>query len=77
MKASELIRVLMEQPYDVEIRVGDQVESGPYLHASVGGIFKGSKGEVVICANDDEVWKDEIAGFDPEQVPERPVIWKP
>jgi hypothetical protein len=56
-----------------EVRIGDQIESGPYLHASVGGVWRGRKGEVVIAANDDEVWKDESAGYHPDFELER--IW--
>jgi hypothetical protein len=58
-----------------EIRVGDQVESGPYLNASVGGVFQGRKGDVILCANDDEVWQDEAAGFHPDYELEK--LWTP
>lgn len=72
MKASELIRVLMEAPHDAEIRIGDQIESGPYLHASVGGAWRGKLGAIILCAADDEVWEDEAAA---ERTVEQ--IWKP
>jgi hypothetical protein len=62
--------------WDKEIRVGDQVESGPYLHASVGGIFQGSQGQVIICGNDDDQWKDEAAAAGGIAA-ELPVLWQP
>ncbi len=57
----------------MEIRIGDQVESGPYLNAAVGGVFKGTNGEVILCANDDDQWREEATGIDHDL----PVLWKP
>jgi hypothetical protein len=73
MKASQLIRVLMEIPADAEIRIGDQVESGPYLNAAVGGVFKGTDGSVILCADDDDQWREEPTGIDHNL----PVLWTP
>lgn len=63
MTVGELLDLLQGQHIDrrAQLRVGDQVESGPYLHASVGGVYKGRDGEIVICANDDQQWTDEYA----------------
>ena len=84
MKLSELMTVLAEirlrtvPPQDPEVRIGDQVESGPYLHAPVGGVFEGAKGSVILCANDDAEWHDEVGGayIDLAEMPELPVLWK-
>lgn len=59
---------------DREVRIGDQVESGPYLNASLGSIFKGRNGDLILCANDDEVWKDEAAGYHPDFELDR--VWR-
>ena len=58
-----------------EIRIGDQIESGPYLHASVGGVFRGEEGQIIICANDDDRWKDESVTLQDGQV--LSTLWKP
>lgn len=71
MKTRELINLLMSQAHDADVRIGDQVESGPYLHASVGGVWRNGSGDVILTANDDKVWKDESAGGEVE------VIWQP
>lgn len=78
MTAAELIRVLMEIP-NAEIRIGDQTEAGPYLHASVGGAFAGSHGEVILCANDDEEWISETpaAYVEEKDMPELEELWAP
>lgn len=55
-----------------DIRLGDQIESGPYLHASVGGIFESPECNLIVCANDDEVWRDETA-----KVSELKAVWPP
>lgn len=79
MKVSELhallARVLVNGK-DPEIRVGDQIESGPYLHASVGGVFEGTGGDIILCGNDDDQWKDESVS-DSDDDPELPVLWQP
>ena len=58
---------------EIQIRIGDQVESGPYLHASVGGVFRGTDGSIILCANDDEQWHEEATGIDHNL----PVLWRP
>ena len=79
MKVIELYHVLRSvinanvDAGENEIRIGDQVESGPYLHASVGGVFKGTQGEIILCANDDDQWREEPTGVDHDL----PVLWKP
>jgi len=74
MKLKDLIAAIqiMEQ-YDpeAEVRVGDQIECGPYMNASVGGIFRSRDSKrFVICANDDEQWKE-------EEVLEMETVWVP
>ncbi len=57
---------------DTEIRIGDQLECGPYLNASVGGVYLSTDNErLVICANDDETWKEEVSERDME------TLWAP
>jgi len=76
MTVGELLDALQGLHIDrrAEIRIGEQVEGGPYLHASVGGVWIGNEGDIIICANDDEVWKDEYA-MNPEK--ELQVLWAP
>lgn len=62
---------------NAEVRVGDTIESGPYLHASVGGIFESPKGYLVICVNDDEQWCDESPEKFVEHDESMKVLWKP
>ena len=85
MKVLELIDLLGKYSPDTEIRIGDQIEAGPYLHQEVGGVWTdrpGSRGEVgcvILCANDDNnLWKDESEdpAF-PNVEDELPLIWKP
>lgn len=54
----------------IDIRIGDQIESGPYEHGSVVGIYRGTDGDVIVCGGDD--WEEEETGFD-----ELPVVWSP
>ena len=60
MKIKELKDLLQaecdKENGDAEIRIGDAIESGPYLHASLGGVWKSLEGSLILCANDDEVW---------------------
>jgi hypothetical protein len=66
----------MEQPHDAEVRIGDQVESGPYLHARIGGVFRSHNGrDIILTANDDEVWYDEEANTGRDD--ELEVLWRP
>lgn len=77
MTAAELIRVLMTLPHNAHIRIGDQLEAGPYSHASVGGVWQGVDGDVILCANDDEEWKDEHVVLEGESTDPLPVLWSP
>ena len=53
-----------------DIRLGDQIESGPYMHSSVGGLWLGSDGSLILSHNDDEAWKTEE---DPTLI----ALWQP
>ena len=59
MNVRELIDVLAAIDPDMEVRIGDQIESGPYSHTSVGGIWRGAKGAVIVCGNPDDEWVNE------------------
>ncbi len=57
MNGDDLVRILLKQPEDIEIRIGD-VSEGSDLHASVGAvIYRG--GGLVLLPGDDDIWKDE------------------
>lgn len=56
-----------------QIRIGDQNESGPYEHAPVGGVFRGTDSEVIICADPDADWDEEETGIGHEL----PTLWSP
>lgn len=67
MNVQDLINALLEVVHtngrDVEIRIGHEVE-GPTLHQKVGGVWtipdnEGGVSGVVLCADDDDLWKDE------------------
>jgi len=58
-----------------EIRLGDQIESGQYLHASVGGVYEGTRLDVILCANDDEQWFDEGVQITESQTLK--ALWEP
>lgn len=79
MKVRELheltARMMVTGNGDQEVRVGDQIESGPYLHASVGGVWEGKKGDLIICPNDDSQWQDESAELQDGEA--LGVLWKP
>lgn len=53
------------------VRIGDQIEAGPYEHTPVGGIYRGTDGEVIICADPDAESKEEATGIDHGL----PVLW--
>jgi hypothetical protein len=82
---TNLLLGLMDQHgKEVEVRIGDQIEAGPYFHASVGGVWTdrtGSGGEVtkvILCANDDDPWTSECdEPVFPVSGEELPLIWKP
>ena len=81
MTALELIDLLGGFHPDTEVRIGDQIEQGPYLHQAVGGVWKllddesGVRG-IVLCASDDDLWKEEFT-IEDEEAPELPQVWKP
>lgn len=72
MKVGELLFVLKGLPRDVEVRIGDQIEAGPYSHVKVGAVFKGAGEVVIICGDPDGEWFEEAQGVDHDL----PVIWK-
>jgi len=73
MKVHELAAVLRAASPEAEVRIGDQLEAGPYEHIQVGGVFKGTAGEVILCADPDAPSQDEPTGIDHDM----PVLWKP
>jgi hypothetical protein len=73
MKVRELLEVLKASNQDAEVRVGDQLEAGPYANIPVGGVYLGSKSEVIICADPDAPMTDEPTGVDHDL----PWLWKP
>lgn len=85
MNVQELIVLLSQYPTDTEVRIGDQIEAGPYLHQEIGGAWTdrpGSRGGVscvILCANDtSNLWKDESEDPQfPSEDEELPLIWKP
>lgn len=79
-----LLGLMEEHGKDVEVRIGDQIEAGPYSHDRVGGCWTnrpdnaGGVQYVVLCAEDTQ-WHDEIELME-EFVPARdemPLLWKP
>lgn len=57
-----------------EVRIGDMIESGPYLNTSVASVFQDNAGHVIICGSDDEDWRDEtIHGHEAERG--MPILW--
>lgn len=74
MKVATLITLLKALPAEAEIRIGDQIEAGPYSNAEVGGIWlsapvNGSSERVILCANDDAPWLDEAGSLDRVFIP--------
>ena len=70
MNVQTLINLLVDladkHGNDVEVRIGDYVEAGPYVHDRVGSVWTtapdngGVVREVILCA-DDTSWRDEPA----------------
>lgn len=80
MTVDELQRFLMAEcdkgNGDKEVRIGEQIESGPYLNAGLASIYRSTRGGVIICANDDEQWFDETTGIDsPTSVDPLDMLW--
>lgn len=88
MNVQTLINLLVDladkHGNDVEVRIGDQIEDGPYSHDRVGGVWTnrpdnaGGIQYVVLCAEDTQ-WHDELVygdDFIPAQH-EMPLLWKP
>jgi len=44
---------------DAEVRIGEQIESGPYLHGAIGSVYRIEKGVLVLCVDDEGIWTDE------------------
>lgn len=65
MTVADLIKLCVSLHPDTEVRIGDQIEAGPYSNASVGGVWtsppdrNGEVERVILCANDDAPWLDE------------------
>jgi len=75
MKVSELLDLLGKihaenEGMDLEIRIGDQIEAGAYLHGPVGGVYQGTNGEIILCSSDDATWLEE-----PVTDENLPVLW--
>jgi len=83
-----LLELMEKHGKDVEVRIGDQIEAGPYSHDRVGGVWTnrednaGGVHYVILCAEDSD-WEDEIelgtaamiGGPSPGE--ELPLLWKP
>jgi hypothetical protein len=68
VKVRELIDLLATIDPDMEVRIGDYLEAGPYAHTSIGGIWRVEDG-IVMCANPDDEWTEENSDR------ALPVIW--
>ena len=78
MNISQLRNLIALLPGDAEVRIGDQIEAGPYLHQEVGGVWRsldngGGHRAVILCAGDSDLWKSEE--LQPPDV--LPLLWKP
>ena len=77
-----LLPIMEAHGKDVEIRIGDQIECGPYSHDKVGGVWTdrpdsgGVIQSVILCAEDSE-WRDEADNGIPGEGDELPLLWKP
>lgn len=76
-----LLALMDKHGKDVEVRIGDQIELGPYSHDRVGGVWTnqpdnaGGVHYVILCAEDTN-WQDEFEG-DIKSDDELPLVWKP
>ena len=83
MMVMDLIALLNHLPMNAEIRIGDQIEAGPYLHQAPGGVWvkKDPNGAVVksviLCAGDDDLWTDETINTAGTRAAKLPIIWLP
>ena len=81
MTVQELIAVLGNLSADMEVRIGDQLDLGPYSHDRVGGVWTsrpnhaGDIQYVILCAEDAN-WQDEFEG-DIKSDDELPMVWMP
>jgi len=77
-----LLELMDKHGKDVEVRIGDQIEAGPYYHDRVGGVWSnrpdnaGGVYYVILCAEDTD-WKEEADNATPEEGDELPLLWKP
>ena len=70
-----LMDILSGLPESAEIRIGDQLEAGPYDHLPVGGVWTNHQSadspsvvRVILCGNvDEEDWYEEDVTL--------PVLW--
>jgi hypothetical protein len=77
MRLSDLLKLLQQYREDVsgtddenpEIRIGDQLEAGPYEHYPLGGIWQGEKGEIILVAHPD------ADGLEESPHKELPKLW--
>ena len=80
--ANILLELMDKHGRDVEVRIGDQVEAGPYYHDRVGGVWSsrpddgGGVHYVIICAEDTQ-WIEEAENCIPEEGDELPLLWMP
>ncbi len=70
-----LLGIMEEHGKEVEIRIGDQIEAGPYSHDRVGGVWEskpdGGDHCIILCAEDTN-WRDvEVSSH------ALPVLWTP
>ena len=70
MTVAELLAALQTLDPGQDVRVGDQLEAGPYEHSSVGGAWRVACG-IVLCANPDAELVEEDPGI------ELPCLWRP
>lgn len=78
-----LLQLMDKHGKDVEVRIGDQIEAGPYSHDRVGSAWTnrpdnaGGVHYVILCAEDSN-WRDECEDPSyPEGYEELPLLWKP
>jgi len=70
MRVNELIEILETfRVSNPEVRIGDQIEAGPYEHFGIVGLWKGEQGTIILCGNPDE------EGYDESPLTELPKLW--
>lgn len=78
-----LLPLMEKHGKDLEIRIGDQIQAGPYSHDRVGSVWTnrpdnaGDVYYVILCAEDTN-WKDESDDPEfPSDEDELPLLWTP